>query len=159
MTATIACSGAAAASRSGCGNSKRASLPSTRDTAHLHVCEYVGGDPDVFVLSNLDNVGSVEINAFQSHAAVIIQKSIREGFGLTVTEGLWKARPTVGGAVGGIPLQIEDGVTAIWCTPAPNAPRAASTFSATLRRPPRWRASARSTCVATTSCPVCCATT
>ncbi len=73
--------------------------------------DYVGGDPDVFVLSNLDNVGSVEINAFQSHAAVVMQKSTREGFGLTVSEGLWKARPVVGGAVGGIPLQIEDGVT------------------------------------------------
>jgi trehalose synthase len=75
------------------------------------VIEYVGGDPDVFVLSNLDNVGSVEINAFQSHADVIVQKSTREGFGLTVAEGLWKARPTIGGDVGGIPLQIEDGVT------------------------------------------------
>ena len=75
------------------------------------VIEYVGGDPDVFILSNLDNVGSVEINAFQSHADVILQKSTREGFGLTVTEGLWKGRPTIGGDVGGIPLQIEDGVT------------------------------------------------
>jgi trehalose synthase len=75
------------------------------------VIDYVGGDPDVFVLSNLDNVGSVEVNAFQSHADVVIQKSLREGFGLTVTEALWKGRPTVGGAVGGIPLQIQDGVT------------------------------------------------
>ena len=75
------------------------------------VIDYVGGDGDVFVLSNLDNVGSVEINAFQSHAAVIMQKSTREGFGLTVSEGLWKARPTIGGAVGGIPLQIQDGET------------------------------------------------
>ena len=75
------------------------------------VIAYVGGDPDVFILSNLDNVGSVEINAFQSHADVIMQKSTREGFGLTVTEGLWKGRPVIGGAVGGIPLQIEDGVT------------------------------------------------
>jgi len=75
------------------------------------VIDYAGDDPDVFVLSNLDNVGSVEINAFQSHADVVLQKSIREGFGLTVTEALWKARPTIGGAVGGIPLQIEDGVT------------------------------------------------
>jgi trehalose synthase len=73
--------------------------------------EYAGGDPDVFVLSNLDNVGSVEINAFQSHADVVLQKSTREGFGLTVTEALWKGRPTIGGAVGGIVLQIEDGVT------------------------------------------------
>jgi trehalose synthase len=75
------------------------------------VIDYVGEDPDVFVLSNLDNVGSVEVNAFQSHADVVIQKSLREGFGLTVTEALWKARPTIGGDVGGIPLQIEDGVT------------------------------------------------
>lgn len=75
------------------------------------VIEYVGDDPDVFVLSNLDNVGAVEINAFQSQAAVIMQKSTREGFGLTVAEALWKARPTIGGAVGGIPLQIQDGET------------------------------------------------
>jgi trehalose synthase len=40
-----------------------------------------------------------------------MQKSIREGFGLTVTEAQWKGRPTIGGNVGGIPLQIEDGVT------------------------------------------------
>ncbi len=73
--------------------------------------DYVGGDTDVFVLSNQDNIGSVEVNAFQSHAAVVIQKSTREGFGLTVSEGLWKARPVVAGDVGGIPLQIEDGVT------------------------------------------------
>ena len=75
------------------------------------VIEYAGNDPDVFILSNLDNVGAVEINAFQSHADVILQKSTREGFGLTVSEGLWKGRPTIGGDVGGIPLQIEDGVT------------------------------------------------
>ena len=50
------------------------------------VIDYVGDDPDVFILSNLDNVGSVEINAFQSHADVVMQKSTREGFGLTVTE-------------------------------------------------------------------------
>ena len=75
------------------------------------VTDYVGDDPDVFILSNLDNVGSVEVNAFQSHAAVILQKSTREGFGLTVSEGLWKGRPTIAGAVGGIPLQIQDGDT------------------------------------------------
>src|SRR5207248_10354567 len=68
---------------------------------------YAGGDPDIFILSNLNNVGSVEVNAFQVHSQAVIQKSIREGFGLTVSEGLWKARPTVGGAVGGIPEQIR----------------------------------------------------
>ncbi len=75
------------------------------------IIAYVEGDPDVFILSNLDNVGSIEINAFQSRADVVLQKSTREGFGLTVTEALWKGRPTIGGAVGGIPLQIEDGAT------------------------------------------------
>ena len=72
---------------------------------------YADADPDVFILSNLNNVGSVEVNAFQVHAAAVIQKSIREGFGLTVSEALWKTRPTVAGRVGGIVSQIEDGVT------------------------------------------------
>jgi len=72
---------------------------------------YAGEDPDIFVLSNLNNVGSVEVNAFQVYSAAVIQKSIREGFGLTVSEGLWKARPVVAGRVGGIVTQIENGVT------------------------------------------------
>jgi trehalose synthase len=54
-------------------------------------------------------VGAIEVNAFQSHADVLIQKSTREGFGLTVSEALWKAKPFIGGDVGGIPLQITDG--------------------------------------------------
>lgn len=73
--------------------------------------EHAGGDPDVFILSNLNNVGSVEVNAFQVHSAAVVQKSTREGFGLTVSEALWKARPVVAGRVGGIVVQIEDGVT------------------------------------------------
>src|SRR5919201_3596746 len=72
---------------------------------------YADGDPDVFILSNLNNVGSVEVNAFQVHSAAVLQKSVREGFGLTVTEALWKARPMVAGNVGGIVTQIRDGVT------------------------------------------------
>jgi trehalose synthase len=69
------------------------------------------GDPDIFILSNLNNVGSVEVNAFQVHSAALLQKSVREGFGLTVTEALWKTRPTVAGRVGGIVDQIQDGET------------------------------------------------
>jgi trehalose synthase len=72
---------------------------------------YAAGDPDVYILSNLNNVGSVEVNAFQVHSNAVVQKSIREGFGLTVTEALWKTRPTVAGRVGGIVAQIQDGVT------------------------------------------------
>ena len=70
---------------------------------------HADGDPDIKILNNLNNVGAIEVNAFQSQADVCIQKSIREGFGLTVTEALWKGRPTIGGNVGGIPLQIVDG--------------------------------------------------
>jgi trehalose synthase len=73
--------------------------------------EHADGDPDIFILSNLNNVGSVEVNAFQVHSSVVIQKSIREGFGLTVSEALWKGRPMVAGRVGGIVVQIEDGET------------------------------------------------
>jgi trehalose synthase len=58
------------------------------------------------------------VNAFQVHSAAVIQKSIREGFGLTVTEALWKGRPTVAGRVGGIVAQIEDGVTG-WLVASP----------------------------------------
>jgi trehalose synthase len=67
------------------------------------------GDPDVHILNNLNSVGAIEVNAFQSQADVVIQKSTREGFGLTVSEALWKARPFIGGDVGGIPLQVVDG--------------------------------------------------
>jgi trehalose synthase len=70
---------------------------------------YADGDPDIKILNNLNNVGAIEVNAFQSQADVVVQKSIREGFGLTVTEALWKGRPTVASRVGGIPLQIDDG--------------------------------------------------
>jgi trehalose synthase len=73
--------------------------------------EHADGDPDVYILSNLNNVGAVEVNAFQVHSNAVIQKSIKEGFGLTVTEALWKARPTVAGRVGGIVAQITDGET------------------------------------------------
>ena len=68
-----------------------------------------GGDKDIFLLSNLHQVGSVQINAFQRVANVVVQKSLREGFGLTVSEALWKGRPVVGGRAGGIKLQVRDG--------------------------------------------------
>jgi trehalose synthase len=69
--------------------------------------EYADGDPDIYVLSNMNSVGAIEVNAFQVHSAAVIQKSIREGFGLTVTEALWKTRPTVAGRVGGIVAQLD----------------------------------------------------
>ena len=69
-----------------------------------------GEDFDIHILSNLNGVGNVEVNAFQ-RAQVVIQKSVREGFGLVVSEALWKRRPVVAGRVGGIPMQLIDGET------------------------------------------------
>ena len=63
------------------------------------------------MFTNLTGVGNVEVNAFQRLADVVIQKSLREGFGLVVSEALWKGTPVVAGRAGGIPLQLEDGVS------------------------------------------------
>lgn len=71
------------------------------------VHDEAGGHPDITIL-NIPPDSDREINALQRAATVIVQKSTREGFGLTVTEGLWKGRPVVGGAVGGIKLQVYD---------------------------------------------------
>ena len=68
-------------------------------------------DPQLFVFTNLVGVGNIEVNAFQQLANVVIQKSIREGFGLVVSETLWKRTPVVAGRAGGIPLQLEEGVS------------------------------------------------
>ena len=70
-----------------------------------------GEDYDVHILHNLGGVGNLEVNAFQTAASVVVQKSIREGFGLVVAEGLWKGKPVVGGRAGGIPLQILPDIT------------------------------------------------
>jgi trehalose synthase len=72
---------------------------------------HAGEDEDITILHNYHGVGPIEVGAFQSASAVILQKSLREGFGLTVTEGLWKGKPVVGGDTGGITLQIVDGET------------------------------------------------
>jgi trehalose synthase len=69
------------------------------------VLEAVEGDPDIHVLL-LPNNAHMTINALQRLADIILQKSTSEGFGLTVTEGLWKGKPVIGGDVGGIRLQV-----------------------------------------------------
>jgi trehalose synthase len=74
------------------------------------VREEAAGDPDIHVLL-LPSDAHADINALQRAATVVIQKSTREGFGLTVAEAMWKGKPVVGGAVGGITKQIQDGVT------------------------------------------------
>ncbi len=67
----------------------------------------IKGQADVHVVTDTDEL---LVNALQQTANVVLQKSLREGFGLTVSEALWAGRPVIGGDVGGIPLQIQDGV-------------------------------------------------
>lgn len=72
---------------------------------------HAGEDFDIHILHNFHGVGPVEVGAFQMVSDVVVQKSIREGFGLVVAEALWKGKPVVGGNAGGIPLQVLDGRT------------------------------------------------
>ena len=71
-----------------------------------------GDDPDVIIL-NLPPWSALEINALQRASNVVIQKSLKEGFGLTVTEALWKGKPVIAGAVGGIPTQVVHKLTGV----------------------------------------------
>ena len=78
------------------------------------VRERVSGNPDIHILL-IPPESDIEINALQRAATVILQKSIKEGFGLTVTEALWKGKPVVASAVGGIQLQVKNKFTGLLC--------------------------------------------
>ena len=84
----------------------------------------------------LDDVeeNAAMVNAIQRHAAVVVQKSLAEGFGLTVAEGMWKGRPVVGSAVGGILDQIADGTGVL--LPRPDRSGRVRIASAVTARPP-----------------------
>jgi trehalose synthase len=71
------------------------------------VQEAAAEDPDIIILE-LPPWSALEINALQRASTIIVQKSLKEGFGLTVTEALWKSKPTIASAVGGIPTQVID---------------------------------------------------
>jgi trehalose synthase len=76
------------------------------------VRERAGNNPDIHILLIPSN-SDIEINALQRGSTIILQKSLGEGFGLTVSEALWKAKPVVASAVGGIPLQVKDKLTGL----------------------------------------------
>jgi trehalose synthase len=73
-----------------------------------------GGNPDIHIL-DIPPGSDIDINALQRTATIIMQKSLREGFALTITEALWKAKPVVASAVGGIPLQVRNRFTGLLC--------------------------------------------
>jgi trehalose synthase len=89
------------------------------------------------VFTNLVGVGNIEVNAFQSLSNVVIQKSLREGFGLVVSEALWKGTPVVAGRTGGIPLQMADGTGGILVD---NVEECARAMVALIRDPARAHA-------------------
>jgi trehalose synthase len=105
------------------------------------------GDPDIHVVE-LPPTSNLEINAIQRASTVIVQKSLREGFGLTVSEALWKAKPVIAGAVGGIPLQVShkySGIlthtvegTAYWIKQLLNEPDFARRLGENGREHVRW---------------------
>ncbi|HMU74231.1 MAG TPA: glycosyltransferase [Elusimicrobiota bacterium] len=97
------------------------------------VQEKAKGDADILVL-NLPPTSHLEINALQRASTVVVQKSLREGFGLTVSEALWKNIPVIGGAVGGIPQQVLHEHTGLLVTSVPEAAKA----MARLLKEPEW---------------------
>jgi trehalose synthase len=70
--------------------------------------EEAAKDEDLFVFTNLGGTGNMEVNVFQRGCDVVIQKSLREGFGLVVSEALWKEKPVIAGKAGGIPMQFPE---------------------------------------------------
>jgi trehalose synthase len=76
--------------------------------------ERAGDNPDIHIL-DIPPESDIDINALQRAAAIIMQKSLREGFALTIAEALWKAKPVVASAVGGIPLQVRNRLTGLLC--------------------------------------------
>ncbi len=101
---------------------KAADDPET-DKVLAEVRAAAGDDPDIHILLISPENNDIEVNALQRSSTVIIQKSIREGFGLVVSEALWKAKPVVASAVGGIPLQVEHGRTGVLCRSIEGAAR------------------------------------
>jgi len=81
-----------------------------REALLAEVQEAAGRDPDIHVLQ-LPPEADLEINALQRAATIVLQKSLREGFGLTVSEAMWKGKPVIGGTAGGITVQILNDVT------------------------------------------------
>ena len=110
----------------------------------------IAGDKQMHVFTNLVGVGNVEVNAFQALSKVVIQKSLREGFGLVVAEALWKGTPVVAGRAGGIPLQMADGTGGILVDSVEEcAQRDGRAAARPERARARWAPAAASACAAT----------
>ena len=104
------------------------------EVVYREAAEAADDDPDIHLLM-LPPDSHYEVNAFQRAATVVMQKSIREGFGLTVSAALWKKKPVIGGKVGGIKIQVIHGVTGFLAT----SPRTAAHYTVFLLREKKIR--------------------
>jgi trehalose synthase len=103
------------------------------EEVYRSVLQQAGGDKDVHIIL-LPPQADLDINAMQRGSQVVLQKSLKEGFALTVSEALWKGTPVVGGNTGGIPLQIIDGVNGFLVN---NVEEAAARVRFLLKNPKR----------------------
>lgn len=104
---------------------------------YRQISDEVESDPQIHLFTNLTGVGNIEVNAFQRLSSVVVQKSIREGFGLVVSEAMWKGTPVVAGRAGGIPLQMADGAGGVLVE---TVEECAAAIARLLRDPPAARA-------------------
>ncbi|MEZ0318572.1 MAG: glycosyltransferase [Pyrobaculum sp.] len=104
------------------------------EEVYKEAVEAAGDDRDIHLLMLPPN-SHLEVNAFQRAAHVVMQKSLREGFGLTVSEALWKKKPVIGGRAGGIKIQVIHGVTGFLAS----TPRTAAHYTVFLLREPKIR--------------------
>ena len=102
------------------------------------VRERPGNDADVHILE-LPPTSNLEINTIQRASSVVIQKSIKEGFGLTLSEALWKSKPVIASAVGGIPLQVTHKYSGILVYTVEGAAFWIKQFLGVAIRPEAWR--------------------
>lgn len=124
-----------------------------------HVQKQVASDDDIYVFTNLAGVGSMEVNAFQRACDLVIQKSLREGFGLVVSESFWKGKPVVAGRAGGSRCSFPPATIAISSRESRHAPSEWSSFWGTPRSDGDSARPHASTCGKATCFPGSCVTT
>ena len=93
--------------------------------AYSRICEATRGDPNIHVIKLPDDIelSALEVNALQRAARIILQPSTKEGFGLVITEAMWKRKPVITREVGSIPIQVRCGTTGFFITSAKKGAR------------------------------------
>lgn len=120
---------------------------------------HAGADLDLHLFSDPKEVQEREVNVFQTTSTVVLQKSLRECFGLTVTEAMWKGNAVIRGNCGGIRVQIEDGRSGFLVKTPRNAHPGSSGLFAKMEFEPEWARLQRNRFESSTSFPISCVIT